>query len=81
MADIVTVNQHQPEGKISIEIPPMPKPEDFGIQWENVGSIGLHSQATEARIRFREQKQLYQEALAAWKTVAIELTQSIRDLK
>jgi len=54
--------------RIIINLPPMPNPKDFDIDWEN-----HHTN------KFDQQLKAYEEALAAWKEVGAALMKNVGD--
>lgn len=52
-------------GVRNIVLPPMPKPEDFGIEWENT----IYNLLTNEGLIASFQIKMYREAMASWEKV------------
>jgi hypothetical protein len=64
---------------INIHVPPMPKPEDFGITdeiWKHASAIGPLLSETDVTRAARARITAYKEALAAWKDAVAGLKTS-----
>jgi phosphoglycerol transferase MdoB-like AlkP superfamily enzyme len=58
-----------------IQLPPVPKPEDFGItqnEWSNTDNSSVDTQTTNSRQKIRA----YKEAVEAWKQAVSSLNNS-----